>query len=35
MAKPLTWTNETRKLRDLTPQKDNPRQIRKAQAERG
>jgi len=30
----LTWANETRKLRDLQPQEDNPRQIRKAQAER-
>lgn len=30
----ITWTNSTRKLRDLTPQKDNPRQIKKAQAER-
>ena len=30
----LTWRNDTRKLADLIPQEDNPRQITKAQAER-
>jgi len=30
----LTWTDGTRRLADLIPQKDNPRQIRKEQAER-
>ncbi|NLF03080.1 MAG: ParB N-terminal domain-containing protein, partial [Anaerolineales bacterium] len=30
----LTWTNEKRKLSDLVPWSRNPRQIRKAEAER-
>jgi len=30
----LTWRNDTRRLADLRPQEDNPRQITKAQAER-
>lgn len=30
----ITWTNERRRLGDLKPQEDNPRQIDKAQAER-
>lgn len=30
----LTWTNGTRKLSELTPQHDNPRQIRKEKAKR-
>lgn len=30
----ITWTNETRRLRDLKPQADNPREIKKDQAER-
>lgn len=30
----LTWTNGTRKLSELTPQRDNPRQIRKEKAKR-
>jgi len=32
--KQLTWTNEKRKLRDLTPWEHNPRYIKDAQAER-
>lgn len=34
MSDRLTWTTEKRKLRDLKPQADNPRQIGKAQAAR-
>lgn len=34
MAGDITWTNERRKLSDLRPQEDNPRQIKKAQAKR-
>lgn len=34
MSSDLTWTNETRCLRDLIPQEDNPRKISKAQADR-
>lgn len=30
----ITWTNETRRLRDLKPQADNPREIKKGQAAR-
>jgi len=30
----IAWSNERRKLADLTPQEDNPRQIREAQAKR-
>lgn len=30
----ITWTNETRRLRDLKPQADNPREIKKGQAKR-
>jgi len=30
----ITWANERRKLSDLKPQEDNPRQIKKEQAER-
>lgn len=30
----ITWTNETRRLRELKPQADNPREIKKDQAER-
>ena len=30
----IIWTTETRKLSDLAPQEDNPRQIRKEQAQR-
>lgn len=30
----ITWTNETRRLRELNPQADNPREIKKDQAER-
>lgn len=34
MTKQLTWTNEKRKLRDLTPWEHNPRYIKNEQAER-
>ncbi len=34
MADKLTWTNDKRRLSELTPWEHNPRQIRKAEAER-
>jgi len=34
MSEPITWTDETRRLRDLKPQEDNPREIKRDQAER-
>ena len=34
MSSDLTWNNETRHLRDLKPQQDNPRTISESQAKR-
>lgn len=34
MTEAITWTNERRRLGDLKPQPDNPRQLRKEQAKR-
>lgn len=34
MTDQITWTDSTRKLRDLKPQEDNPREITRAHAER-
>ena len=34
MSSDLTWTNETKCLRDLKPQEDNPRKISESQAQR-